>query len=539
VAVPGHTLFDLDVLVEASRRRREVPLTFNSFWAMLQEEGLEPAPPHGVPQKLPPLPAGAEFGAEPCIGEGASPMSVDAGPRRPPGGERAGLARMEVVLANERWVCDFERPLTAPMSLEPATPQLSPYFSYGCLSARYYWARLHEVERNCRDRGWKPKAPPRSLRSALIWREMAHFAGYVVEGFDRQVGSGVSLPDVDWGEDAEVGRWLELWEAGATGIPTVDALMRQLSHTGWMHHIARHFVACFLTRGGCWVHWERGEEAFQRRLVDYDWSINAANWLWLAGLFFFFTFHRVYNPVAFGRKHDRNGEFVRHWVPELRGLPDRFLHQPWDAPPEVQRQAGCVIGQDYPGPIFTNFEERAKKNLKRVEAAYLAAPPEFLVWIPPHALRELERDSPDFARQLLSHQRAAVTSRGRKPALATLRCDKLGVHKPARQDLQALLARVAAGGVPQALGTLGMTLPAAVESEERFSRTDVGAPDFRKSGIAFGSMRPARSRWDTSLRQTGSPEAGKTRPPGTPSACRRWRCAPSSVNTPHDAACGG
>jgi len=213
-----------------------------------------------------------------------------------------------------------------------------------------------------------------------------------------------------------------------------------------MHHIARHFVACFLTRGGCGVHWEVGEAAFERLLVDFDWSINATNWLWLSGLFFFFTFHRVYDPVAFGKKHDRGGTFVRLWVPELRDLPDRFVFQPWAAPVEVQQRAGCIVGRDYPAPVFTDFGARSKDQLGAVERAYLAAPPAFLAWIPEHALRELERENPSFGHELRAKCSSARRGlEGGRPWLPALRCDTLGMQRPSARvaDLVAGAGRPA------------------------------------------------------------------------------------------------
>ena len=113
--------------------------------------------------------------------------------------------------------------------------------------------------------------------------------------------------------------------------------MAQLRTQGWLHHLARHAVACFLTRGDLWCHWERGRDVFERLLVDADWALNAANWMWLSASCFFPHYERVYGPVAFGKKHDPAGEYVRRWVPELRRMPTAYVFEPWLAPAAVQR----------------------------------------------------------------------------------------------------------------------------------------------------------------------------------------------------------
>lgn len=87
---------------------------------------------------------------------------------------------------------------------------------------------------------------------------------------------------------------------------------------GWMHHLARHAVACFLTRGDLYCPWTAGRDVFDRLLIDDDWSINNANWMWLSASAFFYQYHRVYSPVTFGKKYDPNGDFVRKFVPELK-----------------------------------------------------------------------------------------------------------------------------------------------------------------------------------------------------------------------------
>ena len=118
--------------------------------------------------------------------------------------------------------------------------------------------------------------------------------------------------------DPEAAKQLQAWEHGLTGYPWIDACMRQLKQWGWMHHLARHCVACFLTRGDLFIHWEAGRDVFDKLLLDADYYLNNANWLWLSASAFFYKYFRVYNPATYGQKYDKNGDFVRYFVPELK-----------------------------------------------------------------------------------------------------------------------------------------------------------------------------------------------------------------------------
>ncbi len=166
--------------------------------------------------------------------------------------------------------------------------------------------------------------------------------------------------------------------------------MTQLRQWGWVHHLARHSVACFLTRGDLWQTWEAGAEVaialvfvlvfcswfeelqvFDRLLLDADWAINNGNWLWLSASAFFHQYYRVYSPVTFGKQYDPNGDFIRHFLPVLKNFPAKYIYSPWEAPLAVQEKAGCVIGQDYPMPIVDHDAAR-DRNMKMMKAAYAA-----------------------------------------------------------------------------------------------------------------------------------------------------------------------
>lgn len=173
---------------------------------------------------------------------------------------------------------------------------------------------------------------------------------------------------IDWDADT---RLLASWEDGRTGHPFIDAAMTQLRTQGWLHHLARHSVACFLTRGDLWQSWEAGAAVFDRLLLDADPSLNAGNWMWLSCSAFFHQYFRVYSPIAFPKKYDPEGVYVRHFLPALRKMPAKYIYEPWKAPLAVQQAAGCIVGQDYPSPVV-DHAVASKANIERMAKAFAA-----------------------------------------------------------------------------------------------------------------------------------------------------------------------
>ena len=144
---------------------------------------------------------------------------------------------------------------------------------------------------------------------------------------------------------------LSAWQRGLTGVPIVDAGMRQLWQTGWMHNRVRMIVASFLIKH-LMIDWRLGEKWFWDTLVDADLAANAANWQWVAGSGSDAApYFRIFNPVLQGRKFDPDGAYTRQFVPEIATLETRHIHAPWDAPPDTLRAAGVVLGQTYPSPL--------------------------------------------------------------------------------------------------------------------------------------------------------------------------------------------
>ncbi|XP_030380622.1 cryptochrome-2 isoform X2 [Scaptodrosophila lebanonensis] len=276
-------------------------------------------------------------------------------------GETEALRRMADSLGDELWVANFEKPKTAPNSLEPSTTVLSPYLKFGCLSSRVLHKRLREILA----RQPKHSKPPVSLIGQLMWREFYYTVAAADPNFDRMLGNAYSL-QIPWQEKPE---HLEAWTHGRTGYPFIDAIMRQLRQEGWIHHLARHAVACFLTRGDLWISWEEGQRVFEQLLLDQDWALNAGNWMWLSASAFFHQYFRVYSPVAFGKKTDPSGDYIRKYVPELAKYPSGCIYEPWKATLSAQREYGCVLGEDYPHRIV-NHDVVHKENIKRMSAAY-------------------------------------------------------------------------------------------------------------------------------------------------------------------------
>ncbi|OUS44591.1 DNA photolyase, FAD-binding/Cryptochrome [Ostreococcus tauri] len=152
----------------------------------------------------------------------------------------------------------------------------------------------------------------------------------------------------------------DAWTKGQTGYPMVDAGMRQLWQTGWMHNRVRMIVASFLTKH-LLLPWQDGEAWFWDTLVDADPANNAASWQWTAGSGADAApYFRVFNPISQGSKFDETGDYVRRFCPELKDLPDKYLHAPWEASEEILNKAGIQLGKTYPKPIVDHSGARQR-----------------------------------------------------------------------------------------------------------------------------------------------------------------------------------
>ncbi|XP_045176201.2 cryptochrome-1-like isoform X2 [Mercenaria mercenaria] len=343
----SHTLYDTERTI--SKNGGSPPLTYQRFQTLMSQMG-DPVKPVTVPDDLikgckTPVDKDYEkkYGVPTLEELGKS--AKDCGPCLFPGGETEALERLDSLLKKTNWVCNFEKPKTEPNTLKPSTTVLSPYLKFGCLSARMFYHRVNEVYK-----GKKHSQPPTSLLGQVMWREFYYTVAVGTPNFDKMVGNSVCTQ-------------------GRTGYPFIDAVMTQLREEGWIHHLGRHAVACFLTRGDLWISWEEGMNVFEEYLLDADWSLNAGNWMWLSASAFFHQYFRVYSPVAFGKKTDKNGDYIRKYIPKLAKFPEKYIYEPWNAPKAVQEKCGCVIGKDYPKPIVDHDVAR-KTNISRMAAAY-------------------------------------------------------------------------------------------------------------------------------------------------------------------------
>uniref|UniRef100_A0A1J3II97 (6-4)DNA photolyase n=7 Tax=Noccaea caerulescens TaxID=107243 RepID=A0A1J3II97_NOCCA len=272
------------------------------------------------------------------------------------GGESEALKRLNKSISDKAWVANFEKPKGDPSAfLKPATTVLSPYLKFGCLSSRYFYQCLQSVYKDVK----KHTSPPVSLLGQLLWREFFYTTAFGTPNFDKMKGNGI-CKQIPWKEDHEM---LAAWRDGRTGYPWIDAIMVQLRKWGWMHHLARHCVACFLTRGDLFIHWEQGRDVFERLLVDSDWAINNGNWMWLSCSSFFYQYNRIYSPISFGKKYDPDGKYIKHFLPVLKDMPNQYIYEPWTAPLSVQTKAKCIVGKDYTKPMV--LHDSASKECKR------------------------------------------------------------------------------------------------------------------------------------------------------------------------------
>jgi deoxyribodipyrimidine photo-lyase len=230
---------------------------------------------------------------------------------------------------------------------EHGTSMLSPHLHFGEISPRQVWHAVLQV----------PAGPDRhTYLRELIWRD---FSAYLLWHHPTLPEAPLrpAFARLPFRADAA---GLRAWQRGRTGVPIVDAGMRQLWHTGWMHNRVRMIAASFLVKH-LLVSWREGEAWFWDTLVDADLASNSASWQWVAGTGIDSQpFFRVFNPVTQGGKFDPDGAYVRRYVPELARLPDRYLHAPWEAPAEILRAAGVQLGRNYPQPLVDLAEGRRR-----------------------------------------------------------------------------------------------------------------------------------------------------------------------------------
>ncbi|MBH0239753.1 cryptochrome/photolyase family protein [Methylobrevis albus] len=331
---------------------------FTPFWRALRQTVGTPRDPYPAPRKI----KGFEgaLASDDLDAWGLLPTKPDwAGGLRETWepGEAGARRRLAGFLDDgiARYKAERDQPAAG------ASSMLSPHLRFGEISPVSIWHAA--TARSGHD------AATEKFLSEIGWREFSynllfHFPDLATRNFQSRFDE---FPWTKGGEDD-----IAAWQRGRTGVPIVDAGMRQLWQTGVMHNRIRMVAASYLVKH-LLADWRIGEAWFWDTLVDADIANNPASWQWVAGSGADAApYFRVFNPVLQGRKFDADGAYVRRFVPELAGLPDRFIHAPWEAPADVLKAAGVQLGRDYPHPIVP-LDEGRDRALRAFEALRDAA----------------------------------------------------------------------------------------------------------------------------------------------------------------------
>jgi deoxyribodipyrimidine photo-lyase len=328
----------------AGRTRQDEPYrVFSPFWKACLARP-QPEPPGPAPEKItgperwPATLRLDELGLEPSV-DWAGGLRLNWRPGE--AGAVDELSRFLEVL--EGYPTKRDRPDMV------GTSRLSPHLHFGEVSPRQIWSAVSGTWRGL------PAAAQSFLRE-LGWREFAH---HLLWHFPHTPEQPLreKFADFPWRADAER---LRRWRRGQTGYPIVDAGMRQLWQTGWMHNRVRMITASFLVKH-LLISWREGASWFWDTLVDADLANNTLGWQWTAGCGADAApYFRIFNPVSQGERFDPDGHYVRRWVPELGTLPRAWIHKPWEAPAHVLAAASVAPGGNYPRPVVTHREARAR-----------------------------------------------------------------------------------------------------------------------------------------------------------------------------------
>ncbi|MFP4606761.1 MAG: cryptochrome/photolyase family protein [Thiohalospira sp.] len=329
---PGNLLFEPRTVATGSGTPYRV---FTPYWKAVHPRLGEVAP-QPAPAELPPLPAGIPADGPPAIAD-RHPWTGKLADHWQPG-EVGARRRLDAFAGGP--MADYPRTRDRP-ALEGGTSRLSPHLHFGEVTPR----QVAALALACLDEG-HPRDGIETFLQELVWREFAHhilfhFPATADEPMDPR------FTDFPWRDAPED---LAAWQRCETGIPLVDAGMRELWATGWMHNRVRMVVASLLTKN-LLLPWQRGAEWFEETLVDADLASNRLGWQWAAGSGADAApYFRVFNPVRQAERFDPDGEYIARWVPELAALPGKWRRQPWAAPERTAREAGFTPGVTYPHP---------------------------------------------------------------------------------------------------------------------------------------------------------------------------------------------
>ncbi len=330
-----HVIFEKDEILTGSGTPFKIYTPYRNAWRMaLTEDHYRPYPVARRFHKLPDPPRSVRSDQW-TLGD----LGFEKTDLKWPGGTKRGRAMLRAFFKK---VDDYGEKRDFPA--RDGTSRLSVHLRFGTLSIRE--AVRAALEHNT--------PGSRKWLDELIWRDfynmiLHHFPHTQTHAFQPQYDR------LAW-RDSE--QDFAAWCNGLTGYPIVDAGMRELNATGFMHNRLRMITASFLTKD-LRIDWKKGEQYFARKLLDYDLSQNIGGWQWAASTGTDAQpFFRIFNPVSQSEKYDSNGEYIRQFVPELREYPDRLIHAPWKAGELDQRGYGCINGEDYPAPIVDHAKAR-------------------------------------------------------------------------------------------------------------------------------------------------------------------------------------
>jgi len=284
------------------------------------------------------------------------------------GFQPVGLAALGIdtgMAGAQRLFADFRRRIDAYQEQRNFPAKKGP--SYLSVHLRFGTVSIRELASFAWNRGGEGAA---TWLSELIWRDFYHMIlAARPDVVDRAYRREYDAVAFDFRED-----WWQAWCQGLTGYPLVDAAMRQLNASGYMHNRLRMVAASFLVKH-LGIDWRRGERYFAEQLNDHDLAANNGGWQWAASTGCDAQpWFRIFNPVTQSQKFDAGGRFIRRYVPELAKVPDRLLHAPWTMDEGAQAAAGCRIGRDYPAPVVDHAAAR-QRTLERFGVLKKAPPP--------------------------------------------------------------------------------------------------------------------------------------------------------------------
>jgi deoxyribodipyrimidine photo-lyase len=346
----GHTLYQLQDLPFSLSN---LPELFTKFRKDVERDG-QIQPPLIAPASLPSLPSDLDPGELPTLNDlGLVPPAFDPrGVLAYSGGETAGLDRLQQYIWESDRLRVYKETRNGMLGANYSS-KFSAWLAFGCLSPRYIYHQVkkYEDERIENDSTYW-------LVFELLWRDYFRLI-CAKHGNNVFKITGLQGLEIPWKQDWQR---FDLWREGQTGFPLIDANMRELATTGYMSNRGRQNVASFLTKN-LGIDWRMGAEWFESLLIDYDVCSNWGNWNYNAGVGNDARGFRFFNSIKQAQDYDREGKYVKHWLPELALIPAGKVHEPWTLSPIEQELCSVRIGVDYPQPIVDLFKSARTNEL--------------------------------------------------------------------------------------------------------------------------------------------------------------------------------